>query len=80
MRKVRNLSAHGRSEPTKKEVIETIKTIEELEKHLKSLDSDEIKNSVSEYKKKVEAEREEYMLRREREKAQRKLELEDNGD
>jgi uncharacterized protein YutE (UPF0331/DUF86 family) len=38
MRFIRNMAAHGREEPSKSQVDETVDTIEELENHLKSLE------------------------------------------
>lgn len=43
MRQLRNLSAHGRSKPTKKQVNETIKTIEEIESFFETLDLDKVR-------------------------------------
>lgn len=48
MRQLRNLAAHGRIEPSKVQVQETIETIEELEKHLSSLDIKLIQERVKE--------------------------------
>lgn len=46
IRQVRNMAAHGRAEPSKEEVIETIKVIEEIEEYLRSLDTEEIKMRI----------------------------------
>jgi len=62
MRQVRNMSAHGRMEPTQEQVQETITTIENLENHLYSLDLSEIQRRA-----RVEIEREEAELMRRRE-------------
>lgn len=84
MRQIRNMSAHGRTEPSKKQVQETIETIEELEVHLNSLDIDEVRKLASEEREKYEAERQEYIRekeeRDERLRAQRRLELEQDND
>ncbi|WP_019557359.1 DUF4145 domain-containing protein [Thiomicrorhabdus arctica] len=63
IRKIRNMAAHGRADPTKADVKATIKTIEEFEKYLEALDKDPIKECA-----KIEMEREE-AFRRERIKA-----------
>lgn len=47
MRQIRNMSAHGRVEPSKAQVTETIETIESLETHLASLDLELIRSHVS---------------------------------
>jgi len=43
IRKIRNMAAHGRGDPTKTDVKATIKTIEEFEKYLETLDKETIK-------------------------------------
>jgi hypothetical protein len=43
IRKIRNMAAHGRGDPTKADVKATIKTIEEFEKYLETLDKETIK-------------------------------------
>ena len=44
IRRVRNMAAHGRMEPTLKQVKDTVTTIEKLEAHLATLDKDNIKS------------------------------------
>lgn len=56
MRKIRNMSAHGKAEPTFGQVKETIDTIESLEKYLNSLDPAEVK-ARSEKEQKLHLER-----------------------
>lgn len=84
MRRIRNMAAHGRAEPSKKEVKETIKTIEELESYLSSLDLDAIRKIAALEKEKYETERletiSEMKEREERIKSQRQLELEQEND
>lgn len=65
MRHIRNMSAHGRSEPTKEEVVETIETIEELEQYLQSLDKDEISERARPDKEEYEEKQREYLKERE---------------
>lgn len=79
MRQVRNMSAHGRMEPTLEQVQETIETIEALEKHLYSLDLAEIQKLAQ---IEIEKEEAELMVRRKeihehqlRVESQKKLEL-----
>ena len=59
------MSAHGRSEPTKEEVVETIETIEELEQYLQSLDKDEISERARPDKEEYEERQREYLKERE---------------
>jgi len=81
MRQIRNMSAHGRAEPSKSQVQETIETIEELEKHLASLDIEEVRKLANEERERYEAERKEILREREeRERAQQRLELEQDND
>tara|TARA_B110000114_G_C15020644_1_gene368755 strand:+ start:99 stop:992 length:894 start_codon:yes stop_codon:yes gene_type:complete len=81
MRQIRNMSAHGRAEPSKSQVQETIETIEELEKHLSSLDIEEVRKLANEERERYEAERREMLREREeRERAQQRLELEKDND
>jgi hypothetical protein len=56
-RRLRNQAAHGRSEPTKEDVVAAVSTIEELEKFLASLDIEEIRLKVEIARKRREAER-----------------------
>ena len=81
MRQLRNMAAHGHAEPSKAQVNETICTIEELEKHLKSLDLTPIREKAKAEQERLEAERQEYLKGREEyERMQRKLELENEND
>ena len=48
-RKLRNLAAHGREDPSKESVIEAIQTIEEYEKFLKTVEMDKVRDNVREY-------------------------------
>ncbi len=80
MRQLRNMSAHGHAEPSKAQVKETIKTIEEVEKYLISLDLDPIREKAKIEQERIEAERQECIEEREEhERRQRKLELENNN-
>ncbi|WP_197722143.1 hypothetical protein [Sulfuriflexus mobilis] len=64
-RRLRNMAAHGRKEPTRDEVARAISSIEEFEKFLSTID-------MSAVEKKVKA----YLEEREEERNQRTLELE----
>lgn len=79
IRHLRNRSAHGRSEPTKEEVAETIATIEELERFLESLDKDDIAERARTDKEKYEKKQSNYLKMRELERVQlqQKMELEE---
>lgn len=72
-RRLRNLVAHGRREPTKEEVALAISNIESFEKFLSEIDLDAVKGSVA----KVRAERETEMARI-REERERDREMEAN--
>ena len=65
MRHVRNVAAHGHGEPTRDDVINTIKTIESVEQHLASLDISKIKAAATEDRMRYEAERKELLKMRE---------------
>jgi hypothetical protein len=56
-RRLRNLAAHGRADPTKEDVIAAISSIEELESFLSSLDIESAREHVQLARKKREAER-----------------------
>lgn len=56
-RRLRNLAAHGRADPTKEDVIAAISSIEELESFLSSLDIESAREHVQLAHKKREAER-----------------------
>jgi hypothetical protein len=71
MRQVRNMTAHGRMEPSLEQVKVTIETIEALEKHLYSLDIAAIQKLAQ-----VEVERKEALLRVNQEEREYKLRLE----
>lgn len=57
-RRLRNLAAHGRSEPSKKDVSSAIEAIEQYEKFLQSVDAEAVKKRVAEYLEERERERE----------------------
>lgn len=59
-RRLRNLAAHGKAEPTREDVVATVSTIEEMEKFLSSLDLDRTREQVSLARKKREEERPSY--------------------
>ena len=59
-RRLRNLAAHGKVEPTREDVVAAVSTIEEMEQFLSSLDLDRTKEQVSLARKKREAERPSY--------------------
>ncbi len=79
MRHIRNIAAHGHGEPTRDDVISTIKTIESIEKHLEGLDIEKIKSAAKADREREEAEREEFVKQREQTllilRQQRALEL-----
>jgi hypothetical protein len=81
MRQLRNMSAHGRAEPSKAQVKATIETIEELETHLKSLDLEKIRDLSKEDRETHEEERRLWLKElAEKEKRQRNLELSSDND
>ena len=84
MRRIRNMAAHGQSEPSREDVVNTIKTIEHLEKCLQSLNIEEIRQLAKEDREKYEAQREAFMKERqqeiERTRSQRELEFNIVGD
>ncbi len=49
LRRLRNLAAHGRKDPTREEVIRSITTVERYEKFIDSLDKKVISQKVKEY-------------------------------
>ena len=57
-RRLRNLAAHGRREPFKKDVVNAIEAIEEYEKFLQSVDVESARNKVKVYLEELERERE----------------------
>ncbi len=65
-RRLRNLVAHGRKEPTKEDVVQAISNIESFEKHLSQIDLDSVKNIVAERRAMQEAEMARYRPERER--------------
>lgn len=75
-RRLRNLAAHGRSEPSKADVAKAIDAIEEFEQFLSNVDLKKIKEKVSEYLSEREKERKQRMLEL---KEQNKIEAEENG-
>jgi hypothetical protein len=56
-RKLRNMAAHGRGEPTKEDVNTAIQAIEEFERLLTTIDTKQVKKKVEEYLKEREGER-----------------------
>lgn len=56
-RRLRNLAAHGRADPTREDVDAAISSIEELERFLSSLDIEKTREQVQLARKKREAER-----------------------
>lgn len=56
-RRLRNLAAHGRAEPTKEDVVSAIAVIEELERFLWQLDLEQVKANVTLTRARREAER-----------------------
>ncbi|WP_017216327.1 hypothetical protein [Pseudoalteromonas sp. NJ631] len=56
-RKLRNMAAHGRGEPTREDVDNAIKSIEEFEHIIAAINTEEIKSNVESYMEEREAER-----------------------
>ena len=75
-RRLRNLAAHGRSEPSKADVAKAIDAIEEFEQFLSKVNIEEIKEKVDEYLLELENEREQRRLEYEE---QKKNEQEEDG-
>ncbi|EPM8296454.1 hypothetical protein [Vibrio vulnificus] len=69
-RRLRNMAAHGRLEPTVDDVIASVDTIEAFEKYLLSLDKSIIKQSAQIERERLEKERQEYLDKRTKEKQQ----------
>ncbi|WP_237769877.1 hypothetical protein [Vibrio parahaemolyticus] len=69
-RRLRNMAAHGRLEPTVDDVIASVDTIEAFEKYLLSLDKSTIKQSAQIERERLEKERQEYLDKRAKEKQQ----------
>jgi len=67
-RRLRNMAAHGRSEPSKADVSKAIDSIEEFERFLSKINIETAKNKVSEY-----------LIEREKEREQRRLEFEEKN-
>lgn len=59
MRRIKNTATHGHDEPSREDVINTIKTIESVEKHLQGLDIEKIKAATKIDRERYETEREE---------------------
>ncbi|WP_203234277.1 hypothetical protein [Burkholderia mayonis] len=59
-RRIRNLAAHGRADPTRDDVAAAIAAIEELERFLSELNTDIAKEKVAHARKRREAERPSY--------------------
>lgn len=56
-RRLRNLAAHGRAEPTREDVVAAVAAIEELERYLYSMDLERAKENVALARARREAER-----------------------
>lgn len=69
-RRLRNMAAHGRIEPTTEDVISSVETIEVFEKYLLNLDKASIKEYAEIEKERLEKERQEYLEKRAKEKQQ----------
>jgi hypothetical protein len=67
-RRLRNMAAHGRSEPSKADVSKAIDSIEEFERFLSEVNIETAKDKVSEY-----------LIEREKEREQRRLEFEEKN-
>jgi len=59
-RRIRNLAAHGKAEPTKQDVVDVISSIEDFERFLAKLDIDAVREQVIFAREKREAERKNY--------------------
>ena len=57
-RRLRNLAAHGRREPSKKDVASAIEAIDEYEKFLQSIEVESVRNKVRAHLEELEQERE----------------------
>lgn len=57
-RRLRNMAAHGRREPSKKDVSKAIEAIEEYEKYLQSVDIESTREKVKAHLEELESERE----------------------
>jgi len=79
-RKIRNMAAHGRAEPTQADVKSTIETIEEFEKFLASLDQASIKDMVISEKEREESLRREMIKAREENEESLRKSLGDGSD
>ncbi|MGR7922964.1 hypothetical protein ACU6RQ_18000 [Zobellella denitrificans] len=69
-RRLRNMAAHGRLEPTIEDVISSVDTIETFEKYLLSLDKSVIKQRAKIEKERFEKERQEFLDKRLQERQQ----------
>ena len=67
-RRLRNMAAHGRLEPTTEDVISSVDTIEALDKYLFGLDKSIIKQSAQIERERHEKERKEYLDKRAKER------------
>ncbi|CAM3640512.1 hypothetical protein GCM10016272_24450 [Psychrobacter glaciei] len=79
IRKVRNMAAHGRAEPTREDVKSTIETIEEFEFFLAGLDQVIIKDIVSCEKERQESLRREMIKSRENDEGSLRVALSDSS-
>ncbi|MGV8900309.1 MAG: hypothetical protein ACOH2B_13845 [Burkholderiaceae bacterium] len=77
MRRIRNMAAHGHTEPSRDDVVNTIKIIERVEKHLQSLDIEKIRALAKEDRERYEAQRQERMQMLGLARPQQSLELGD---
>ncbi|MFG0905760.1 hypothetical protein [Photobacterium damselae] len=69
-RRLRNMAAHGRLEPTTEDVISSVETIEAFEKYLLNLDKASIKEYAEIEKERLEKERQEFLEKRAKDKQQ----------
>lgn len=69
-RRLRNMAAHGRLEPTIEDVISSVDTIEAFEKYLLTLDKSVIQQSAKIERERLEKERQEYLDKRAKERQQ----------
>lgn len=79
MRRIRNMAAHGHGEPSREDVVNTIKIIECVEKHLKSMDIEKIRELAKEDKERYEIQRQERLQILGRARPQQSLELGDTA-
>lgn len=64
IRRIRNIAAHGQNEPSREDVARTIDVIESVEKHLRSINVEEVKRLVALERDRYETQRQEFMRER----------------